>query len=246
MFNSTEIEKINNKWREMEYILSSNDFNYQFLFDNNHIKEIEHQVGRYLNMQKIFTDLDINGKNSIKGDVVEFGTWQGLGLIYFSRLLGDNINNRKIIGIDSFEGLPHNSTIWRKGLFSNTEIESVFTNFNKYADQRFCRDNILLIKGWFNSVNVKTLLENQVKKIALIHFDADLGSSTTEALTLVEPYLLKYKEPVYFLFDDWGCHPDEVPAAFTSWVQQFTKKIPITVEYVSSTRFTRYFKINFN
>ena len=40
-------------------------------------REAEHQIGRFLNMQKI---LKIMGERNLAGDIVEFGPWQGQGL----------------------------------------------------------------------------------------------------------------------------------------------------------------------
>ena len=41
---------------------------------------------------------------------MEFGTWQGQGLRLFDLALNKKIK-KKMIGIDSFEGLPESSTI---------------------------------------------------------------------------------------------------------------------------------------
>jgi hypothetical protein len=62
-------------------------------------------------------------------------------------------------------------------------------------------------------------LYSTCKEIALIHCDADLGSSTTQALALIEPYLAYRIKPIYLFFDNWGCHLDEVPDAFLIWLQ---------------------------
>jgi hypothetical protein len=88
-------------------------------------------------------------------------------------------------------------------------------------------------------------LHNMVKDVILVHFDADLGISTKEALTCIEPYIANRKKPIYLLFDDWGCHPDEVPDAFYAWVEENKKKNKFNLQKVSSTRYTRYYKINF-
>jgi hypothetical protein len=231
--------RINRRWTRLDYILSQ-DFNPELIEEYSQIIEVEHQVGRYLNMRNIFNQLEVQ---NVEGDIVEFGTWQGLGLIYFSRLLGSNINRRKLVGIDSFEGLPESSTIWRKGDFNNTALEYAYDNVNRYADPRFRKEDILLIKGWFGDEKTSQQLNNQVRKIALVHFDADLGSSTAKALKMIEPYLNDGVGSFYFLFDDWGCHPDEVPDAFFSWLDDFKKTRLIVVEKISSTRFTRYYKI---
>ena len=111
-----------------------------------------------------------------------------------------------MLGIDIFEGLPESSTIWVKRTFANTcfelvskELKSQIKNFSDVA----------LIKGWFNDPLVAKKLYEKVQDIAIVHFDADLGSSTLDALKIIEPYFKNRKQPIYF-FDDWGCHPNEV------------------------------------
>jgi hypothetical protein len=244
IINRTD-EKIllNKKWTKLEFILNSKNFNINYLVKYKHIQEVEHQVGRYLNMKKIFDDLESIEKDFIEGDIVEFGTWQGLGLIYFSRFLGKNNNNRKLIGIDSFEGLPHSSTIWEKGDFSNTEINLVRKNISNYSHKEFDDKNVFLIKGWFNDPKVKEELFTYTQRAALIHFDADLYSSTKQALELIEPLVLNSQKSIYFLFDDWGCHQAEVPDAFYEWVEKMKKSLDLTIEKVSNTKYTRYYKL---
>ena len=88
-------------------------------------REAEHQIGRFLNMQKVLNEIE---KNNISGDIVEFGTWQGQGLMLFDIALSKK-TQRNLIGIDSFEGLPETSTIWKKGDFSNTLLAKVRNKF---------------------------------------------------------------------------------------------------------------------
>lgn len=73
-----------------------------------------------------------------------------------------------------------------------------------------------LIQGRFNDANVIMRLL-KYHNISVFHFDADLGSSTEEALQVVKLFLSTRQESVYFLFDDWGCHLDEDPDAFHTW-----------------------------
>jgi hypothetical protein len=118
---------LNKKWRSFQYIFShKSDFNESFLESHKDVVEIEHQVGRFLNMRKIALEIH---DNKYEGDVVEFGTFQGLGLIYLSQLIG---GNRIFVGVDSFEGLPVSSTIWKKGQFSDTNIDIARENLHKY------------------------------------------------------------------------------------------------------------------
>ena len=57
---------------------------------------MEHQVRRYLDMKDIINKIK---KESIEGDILKFGTWQGLCLLILNKLFGDV--DRKFIGIDS-------------------------------------------------------------------------------------------------------------------------------------------------
>ena len=67
-----------------------------------------------------------------------------------------------------------------------------------------------------------------------------------QALEIVEELLIGRKEPIYFLFDDWGCHPDEVPPAYENWLESNSRKLNITSTVISETRWTKYFRIDFN
>ena len=104
-------------------------------------------------------------------------------------------------------------------------------------------ENLFLIKGWFNDIEVKNKLYEITDTIAIVHFDADLYSSTIQALSLIEPYIFKNNDIIYFLFDDWGCHQNEVPDAFYFWLQEFRKKQTFKLEKVATTKLTRYYKL---
>ena len=214
---------LNSRWRDRDYVITHlKEITPAFYEKYKDVQEIEHQAGRYLNMLAIAKDV-------YPGDIVEFGTYQGLGIAMMSQAFGE----RLYIGIDSFTGLPESSTIWRKGWFDDTSRESTaawLQDLGVYFH---------LIKGNFSDPNVKRDLATIAKNVALVHFDADLGSSTLQALILVEPYITAGR-PIYFLFDDWGVHPDEVPDVFHVWAAAHPK---IKAEKISSTRFTRYYRI---
>lgn len=202
--------------------------------------EVEHQVGRYLNMRDIATEIM---QQDIEGDVVEFGTYQGLGMLMLMQCFENEAQHlRNFIGIDSFEGLPESSNGWVKGSFSDTNLSQVQQSIGYHMP-----DNPLLqaylIQGWFTDPTVTSDLESSTKDIAVVHFDADLGSSTLQALKIVTPWLRNRTQPVYFLFDDWGIHPDEVPVAWTQWVNETQGSLGLRIEEHSSTKLTKNFRI---
>ena len=102
-----------------------------------------------------------------------------------------------------------------------------------------------MIKGWFDDPYVKKRLSEVSDDILLVHLDADLGSSTKVALELVQSFLLNRTKPLFLLFDDWGCHPDEVPDAFWNWVLTNHEKYKFNLTKLCSTNLTRYYKLDF-
>jgi hypothetical protein len=201
------------------------------------IPEAEHQFGRLPNLERVFQEVE---KNKIPGDIIEFGSFQGLSIIWLARFRDKyGLNDRKIIAVDSFEGLPESSTVWTKGHFNNTSLELVRKNIkdNLLPHQQ---KNIEIVQGWFSAPEVKEKLEATLSdKIALCHIDCDLRSSCNDALQLVESRLLKNSKS-FVLFDDWGCHPDEIPV---SW-NEFLKTQPqLVAKEFSHTNLTRYFSL---
>lgn len=240
-FTNYKERKINQRWRDQEYVLNNRqNFNHEFYLKHKNIREVEHHVGRFLNMKKIINEII---ENKISGDVLEFGTWQGTSLILISNLFKNDCYEKSFIGVDSFEGLPESSNFWKKGDFNNTSIEMIKQKIKKYVSKK---SNIVLIKGWFDDPEVKKEIYDKSSNVSLIHFDSDLGSSTTQALKISEKFLINRKKPMFFLFDDWGCHPDEVPDAFLNWAESNKEKYFFNYKKISSTNLTRYYKLTFN
>jgi hypothetical protein len=214
----------------------------QFYQDNKGNREIEHHVGRYLNMKKIVDEII---SNNISGDVVEFGTYQGLGLLKLAQCFGNDPTPRKFLGLDSFQGLPIDSNGWLKGTFGDTSYDAALANV---TDLWPANPNLSfeLIPGWFNEPHVAETVYDRCLSLSLVHYDADLGVSTTEALAITEHYLTNRTEPMFFLFDDWGIHPEEVPVAWNTWLNTAQEKFNLTAEEISSTVWTKNFRITFN
>lgn len=239
---------LNRLWLDQDFIHANMHLMTKcYLEANREVQEVEHQVGRYLNMREVVREI---AAKDVGGDIVEFGTWQGQGLIFLGNLFSESGRGRpghahagrKFWGIDSFEGLPESSTIWTKGAFKNTGLDIVKGNLDRrFPGEEFQSE---LVKGWFSDNRVKEALYAGCKKICLVHFDADLGTSTTDALKIVEPYVLRQESPMYFLFDDWGCHPDEVPDAFFDWFLGIQEVQKFQLTKLASTRFTRYYRLD--
>jgi hypothetical protein len=123
----------------------------------------------------------------------EFGVWEGKSIRYFSQ--GFNNPDSRFIGCDSFEGLPERwGTLGEKTFSTNGKMPQI-------DDAR-----VHFVKGWFQNTlesaldKGRQLLPNPDE--ILIHFDADLYSSTLFLLSQLHDEFDHY----YFIFDEFVGH----------------------------------------
>jgi len=197
-------------------------------------KEIEHQIGRLYHIYQVMRYIK---KFNIPGDFIEFGVYCGFSLIWLARLrnlLG--LSNRKVIGIDSFKGLPISTKFWTSGDFSDTSKDIVEEEIQKNLTESE-RDNIIIIESWFDDETLPKKLNDETNSLALIHIDCDLKVSSDTVLSLIEPYLSGTQ---YLLFDDWGITDEEIPSSFFEWL---LKHPEIKLKLFSQTGITKYYEI---
>jgi len=149
---------------------------------------------------------------------VEFGVHQGYSLNYFAK---NNTNKNSIfIGLDSFEGLPEDWGLCKKGAF-DTQGQSPSSN-----DVR-----VSYIKGWFQ--DSWGILEKNLTGINLdnlvVHYDADLYSSTLFALSQID----LIKKPYIGIFDEFMGHETR---ALYNYTQAFNAKVEFLGQTLGNTR----------
>ena len=154
------------------------------------MRSVDYSLGRNCNARNINYPLlrYVIGLSPF-GSAVEFGVASGTSMSIIAK-------HMPVVGFDSFEGLPEN---WR---------------FRYPAGSMACDppediDNSRIVIGLFED----TLPEfdfSYLGYIGLVHFDADLYSSTKTALTYIGPYL---KSGTICVFDEWhrysGCKDHE-------------------------------------
>ena len=152
----------------------------------------------------------------IEGDIFEFGVYTGRSLAllsYFHEKSKESIHklnfNRKIVGFDSFEGLPDsdNHPRWKKNMFGVNhsyhpmckigDKVTYDTIYNLFENYNLPKPNIE-VGDFSNTIN--TLIPLKYQKAALIHIDCDLYMSTKMALDGITPRL---QEGTLLVFDDW-------------------------------------------
>jgi len=122
---------------------------------------------------------------TVDGLIIECGVFKGRSI----NLIAQHLPEKTIYGFDSFEGLPENWTGWKdhqKGALA-TPLPQV-------------KDNVVLIKGWFDDTLPKFHQEQPMEAIGLLHIDCDLYSST---VTILETLVTRIVPGTVIVFDEY-------------------------------------------
>jgi hypothetical protein len=153
---------------------------------------------------------------------VEFGVWRGDSIKYFA---SKNESDASLfIGLDSFEGLPEE---WL-GHFSKGDF-STSGHTPEVDDER-----IHFIKGWFQDtwMTAEYVINEAESNELLVHFDADLYSSTLFALTSVNRLAKEYLA----IFDEFS--GEESRALYN-----FCKAYGTRIEFLAGAPSTRKYPV---
>jgi hypothetical protein len=127
-----------------------------------------------------------------EGLVMEFGVAKGSSI----KTLANINKDRTVYGFDSFKGLPEFWNGLGAGHFA-CEIPKV-------------DENVVLVDGWFNETLPK-FLETNKEKVAFIHIDCDLYSSTKTVFNnlkdrMVDGCVIVFDELLDYGDDIWREH----------------------------------------
>jgi len=179
-----------------------NDEYYEKIRNNSDNIELEHQIGRLINIKRVVAEC-----TTIDGDFIEFGTWQGFSLLWIAYFLERNaIFNKKLVGLDGFIGLPDDDGQFHKGSFSDTSLKSCLNNIlNNGLLYEETRKNILINQYLFSQKEqiLSYLKKNNVLKFCFVHIDSDIYQSVGEIFAILQEgnYLA---DKAFILFDDYG------------------------------------------
>jgi hypothetical protein len=156
------------------------------------------------NVQACLEDVISRG---VPGDLVETGVWRGGTTILMRALLKQHgVTDRLIWCADSFEGMPVPNMLDNEAQkrcdFSDRDylavsLEAVKANFARFG---LLDEQVRFLKGWF----CDTLPTAPIERIALLRLDADLYSSTMDALTNLGH---KVSPGGYVIVDDYHSWP---------------------------------------
>jgi len=139
------------------------------------------------------------------GDYLEFGVSRGTSLACMHGALRKaGLDHVRLIGFDSFEGLPAEARQegWAPGDYASTERATKTYLKRAGVDLK----NIFLVKGWFReTLTTETKARLGIRKASLIMMDCDTCASTLEALNFCEDLI---GDAAMLIFDDWGWKAD--------------------------------------
>lgn len=148
----------------------------------------------------------------IEGDIFEFGVYTGRSLAllsHFHQLNKQSIHKipfeRKIVGFDSFNGLPctDGHPRWQTELFSiNHSYHPICKLGEKVTPSVVYElfEKCELPKPFIEHEDFNHTLKPTYQKSAIIHIDCDVYQSTKDVLIKMEP---TFQEGTIILFDDW-------------------------------------------
>lgn len=140
---------------------------------------------------------------------LEFGVHEGAAIRRFASIFSNE--SARFVGFDSFVGLPEQWSDMTAGHFSTGGQAPQIPD-----------DRVRFVKGWFqNTIGSEwPYLAAEPHDAVLVHFDADLYSSTLFLLTSLWWHIPEY----FFIFDEFA--GQELAA-----VRHFTMAYPVEVEF---------------
>ncbi|MEK6748984.1 MAG: TylF/MycF/NovP-related O-methyltransferase [Pseudomonadota bacterium] len=149
------------------------------------------------------------------GLVLEFGVYKGETLVYIANMI-----DTYVYGFDAFEGLPEN---W---FFEHIMAE--FDLKGKVPDIKVHRDNVRLVKGWFNET-LPDFIKNANKSVKFLHIDCDIYSSTK---TIFDGLKNNIVAGTIIVFDEYFNYPGWREHEFKAF-QEYVKENDVVYEYIS-------------
>ena len=136
------------------------------------------------------------------GDYAEFGVYNGTSLIAANRAYrAANISGYRLIGFDSFQGLPAEAEamdggVWKAGQFRCSRESAVA----RLATAGVLDQNYHLVEGWYRDTLTPDRRSIFLRPVSIVLIDCDTYDSARLALDFVHPCLSRIS---VIMLDDW-------------------------------------------
>lgn len=176
----------NNKLTSKKYnkVLKSRNFNFkkEFIIQNFGLFIGDKAFYKILKIFEILKKI-----KNVRGDIIEFGVWNGNNLIAIKKMLDYLRINKKIIGYESFKGMPRADD---GNLFKGDEkLVKYFIKFFNLSKIKIIKDDIMNLR--------KNL--GKIPKLSLIYIDCDTYNTTQEIL---DTLILRLSKNGLIVFDE--------------------------------------------
>lgn len=200
-------------------------FSKDFIFKNSAIFMGDKSFYRILMQQEILHKI-----KNVKGDIVEFGVWNGNNLFSIKKIIDFLKINKKIFGYDNFSGFPnpvgYNKKKSRKGIYvGNPIFIKYIINFFKFKKIEIIHDDILNLNKYlfkFKKLsyiyidcniyipvkNILDLLNDKLSKGGIIAFDEGLNNSKSGEGKALKEFYIKNKKNYKIIKLKKGYQPD--------------------------------------
>jgi hypothetical protein len=159
-------------------------------------------------------ELAVQLARPVEGHIIEFGVWKGHSVrvardeLWRSAVWDGRQRRKRIYACDSFEGLPENYEHLPAGTFA-TAVPRL--------------TGVRVVQGFFDR-SLTPQLAQEIGRVSLAHFDADLYSSTVTALDWVAPLL---HDGSLLVFDEFGGEDPAEERALAEWVDRTGTRVAL-------------------
>jgi len=129
------------------------------------------------------------------GHIVEYGSYRGGSAIFMAYVAKKLYPGMKVFALDSYEGMPStdkNVDAHNAGDFGDVDFHAL-----QQRVQDLGLDNLILVKGFFESTNDSVM--SQAGKISFAHIDCDIQPAVRYSYEGVRPFMV---DGGYIVFDD--------------------------------------------
>ena len=121
----------------------------------------------------------LNEVKNVKGDIIEFGVWNGNNLITLKKMMEYLKIKKNLIGYDSFKGMPFKD---HGNIFKgDKQLVNYIKNFFNLKNVNLIEDDFMNLKNY----------NKKISKLSLIYIDCDIFKTTKNILEILKDKLSK-------------------------------------------------------
>tara|TARA_B100001093_G_C26837643_1_gene1019085 strand:+ start:537 stop:1214 length:678 start_codon:yes stop_codon:yes gene_type:complete len=169
----------NNLSSEKYLKILKNNFSKKFILQNSGMLIGDKALYRQIKILEI-----IEKTRKIKGDIIEFGIWNGNNLFFIKKIIDYYRLKKKVIGFDNFSGFPNPAKLKKskKGKYiGKPELIKKIIKFFNIRNIDIVNDDIMNLQKY----------SKKFKKISLIYIDCNVYEPVKKILETLDNKILK-------------------------------------------------------